>query len=81
MLRAAGGLPDLRSARPLSTAEHVEPSGLEAGRTVLGRKRHILTDTPGLLARWTTTATTSRRSFPFVERLIGGCLALAARPA
>ena len=80
MRRAAGGLPDLRPARPLSTAEHVEPSGFEAGKKVFGSKRHILTDTLGLLAGWTMTATT-RRSFPLIERLIGGCIAVAARPA
>ena len=47
---------------------------------MFGSKRHILTDTLGLLAGWTMTATT-RRSFPLIERLIGGCIAVAARPA
>ena len=62
----------------------LDPSGYDAGKKVVGRKRHILTDTLGLLLAVTVHPANvqdrdgaegllreARRSFPFVERIIG----------
>jgi putative transposase len=61
------------------------PSGYDAGKKVVGRKRHVLTDTLGLLLAVNVHPASvqnrdgaeallleARRSFPFVERVIGG---------
>ena len=72
----------------VSTAEaqrgaSLDPSGYDAGKKVLGRKRHILTDTLGLLLAVSVHSASiqdrdgaealreARHSFPFIERLIG----------
>src|SRR5918994_327220 len=78
--------------RPSSTARQpgepskgvsLDPSGYDAGKKVLGRKRPILTDTLGLLLAVSVHPASvqdrdgaeillreARRSFPFVERII-----------
>src|SRR3990170_6223188 len=61
----------------------LDPSGYDAGKKVLGRKRHILTDTLGLLLAVSVHPASvqdrdgaeallreARRSFPFLERII-----------
>jgi transposase len=61
----------------------LDPSGYDAGKKVLGRKRHILTDTLGLLLAVRVHPASvqdrdgaeallreARRSFPFIERII-----------
>ena len=61
----------------------LDPSGYDAGKKVLGRKRHILTDTLGLLLAVSVHPASvqdrdgaeallreARRSFPFIERII-----------
>src|SRR3954452_8227868 len=61
----------------------LDPSGYDAGQKVLGRKRHILTDTLGLLLVVRVHPASvqdrdgaeallreARRSFPFIERII-----------
>src|SRR5215213_3520093 len=61
----------------------LDPSGYDAGKKVLGRKRHILTDTLGLLLAVNVHCANvqdrdgaeallreARRSFPFLERII-----------
>ena len=62
----------------------LDPSGYDAGKKVTGRKRHILTDTLGLLLAVTVHSASvqdrdgaeallqeARRTFPFIERVIG----------
>ncbi len=62
----------------------LDASGYDAGKKVLGRKRHVLTDTMGLLLAVIVHPASvqdrdgaedllreARRSFPFIERLIG----------
>ena len=62
----------------------LDASGYDAGKKVLGRKRHVLTDTMGLLLAIIVHPASvqdrdgaegllreARRSFPFIERLIG----------
>jgi transposase len=62
----------------------LDPSGYDAGKKVTGRKRHILTDTLGLLLAVTVHPASvqdrdgaeallreARRTFPFIERVIG----------
>ncbi len=62
----------------------LDPSGYDAGKKVLGRKRHILVDTLGLLLNVDVHAANvqdrdgaaallrqARRRFPFIERIIG----------
>ena len=61
----------------------LDPSGFDAGKKVNGRKRHILTDTLGLLLAVSVHPASvqdrdgaeallreARRSFPFLERII-----------
>src|SRR3954463_11356174 len=61
----------------------LDPSGYDAGKKVLGRKRHVLTDTLGLLLAVSVHPASvqdrdgaeallreARRSFPFLERII-----------
>ena len=72
-----------REGRPQRGAS-LDPSGYDAGKKVVGRKRHILTDTLGLLLAVNVHSASvqdrdgaeallreARRSFPFVERIIG----------
>src|SRR5215210_4518428 len=72
-----------RQGRPQRGAS-LDPSGYDAGKKVVGRKRHILTDTLGLLLAVNVHSASvqdrdgaeallreARRSFPFVERIIG----------
>ncbi len=86
----AGGKPDHsdhrqpeRQGSPQRGAS-LDPSGYAAGKKVIGRKRHILTDTLGLLLAVTVHSASmqdrdgaeallqeARRTFPFVERIIG----------
>src|SRR5215210_6570269 len=62
----------------------LDPSGYDAGKKVVGRKRHVLTDTLGLLLAVHVHPASvqdrdgaeallreARRSFPFIERVIG----------
>ena len=62
----------------------LDPSGYDAGKKVLGRKRHVLVDTLGLLLNVDVHAANvqdrdgaeallrqARRRFPFIERIIG----------
>src|SRR6202020_1471318 len=62
----------------------LDPSGYDAGKKVLGRKRHVLVDTLGLLLNVAVHAADiqdrdggetllrqARRRFPFIERIIG----------
>ena len=62
----------------------LDASGYDAGKKVLGRKRHVLTDTIGLLLAVHVHPASvqdrdgaeallreARRSFPFIERIIG----------
>jgi transposase len=66
-----------------SKGASLDPSGYDAGKKVLGRKRHILTDTLGLLLAVSVHPASmqdrdgaeallreARRSFPFLERII-----------
>ena len=68
----------------LQRGASLDPSGYDAGKKVLGRKRHILTDTLGLLLAVSVHPASvqdrdgaeallreARRSFPFLERIIG----------
>src|SRR4051812_7603427 len=67
----------------LSKGASLDPSGYDAGKKVLGRKRHILTDTLGLLLAVSVHPASvqdrdgaeallreARRSFPFLGRNI-----------
>lgn len=67
----------------LGGGARLDPSGCDAGRKVLGRKRHILAGTLGLLLSVIvhpakiqdrdgaeTVLRAARRLFPFIERLI-----------
>ena len=80
--RPDDGIIDSQTARVRSKG--ADPSGYDAGKKVLGRKRHILTDTLGLLLAVSVHPASirdrdgaeallreARRSFPFIERLIG----------
>src|ERR671912_1025652 len=61
----------------------LDPSGYDAGKKVVGRKRHVLTDTLGLLLAVSVHPASvqdrdgaeallreARRSFPFIKRII-----------
>ena len=75
---------DTQSARgALKGGASLDPSGYDAGKKVQGRKRHILTDTLGLLLAVSVHPASvqdrdgaeallreARRSFPFLERII-----------
>jgi transposase len=74
----------LDTMSPIQGGVTLDPSGYDAGKKVLGRKRHILTDTLGLLLAVIVHPASvqdrdgaedllreARRSFPFIERLIG----------
>ena len=86
----AGGEPDDGHHRQPDRAgsrqrgASLDPSGYDAGKKVLGRKRHVLTDTLGLLLGVVVHPANvqdrdgaeallreARRSFPFLERIIG----------
>src|SRR5215203_5067173 len=73
-----------RPQRVLSKGASLDASGYDAGKKVLGRKRHVLTDTLGLLLAVNVHPASvqdrdgaeallreARRSFPFLERIIG----------
>ena len=68
---------------PLEGGARSGPSGFDAGKKVLGRKRHVLVDTQGLLLNVDVHAADiqdrdgaetllrqARRRFPFVERIV-----------
>ena len=70
-------------ARRLKRGASLDPSGYDAGKKTLGRKRHILVDTLGLLLNVFVAAgdvqdrdaaipllCRSRRLFPFIERIL-----------
>ncbi|WP_394102963.1 IS5 family transposase [Xanthobacter wiegelii] len=75
---------DSQTAKRAQRGASLDPSGYDAGKKTLGRKRHVLTDTLGLLLAVTVHPADvqdrdgaedllreARRSFPFVERVIG----------
>ena len=72
-----------RPPKEPSKGATLDPSGYDAGKKVTGRKRHILTDTLGLLLAVTVHPASvqdrdgaeallrqARRTFPFIERVI-----------
>src|SRR3954452_3264792 len=74
--------PDRKGCRQRGAS--LDASGYDAGKKVLGRKRHVLTDTIGLLLAVQVHPASvqdrdgaeallreARRSFPFIERIIG----------
>src|SRR5207237_274619 len=74
--------PDRKGRRQRGAS--LDTSGYDAGKKVLGRKRHVLTDTLGLLLAVNVHPASvqdrdgaeallreARRSFPFLERIIG----------
>jgi transposase len=86
----AGGKPDHSHHRQPDHQRNpqrgatLDPSGYDAGKKVTGRKRHILTDTLGLLLAVTVHPASvqdrdgaeallreARRTFPFIKRVIG----------
>jgi transposase len=73
-----------RPPKEPSKGATLDPSGYDAGKKVTGRKRHILTDTLGLLLAVTVHPASvqdrdgaeallreARRTFPFIKRVIG----------
>src|SRR5829696_7771269 len=73
-----------RPPKEPSKGATLDPSGYDPGKKVTGRKRHILTDTLGLLLAVTIHPASvqdrdgaeallreARRTFPFIERVIG----------
>jgi transposase len=74
--------PDREGSRQRGAS--LDPSGYDAGKKVVGRKRHVLTDTLGLLLAVNVHPASvqdrdgaeallreARRSFPFIERIVG----------
>ena len=69
---------------PIQGGATLDPSGYDAGKKVVGRKRHLLTDTIGMLLAVRVHPANvqdrdgaepllrqARRLFPFIERIIG----------
>ncbi|WP_431272187.1 IS5 family transposase [Dankookia sp. P2] len=75
---------DSQTAKGAQGGSTLDPSGYDAGKKVVGRKRHLLTDTIGMLLAVIVHPANvqdrdgaepllrqARRLFPFVERIIG----------
>ncbi len=74
---------DAQSAKGAVKGRSLDPSGYDAGKKVLSRKRHVLVDTQGLLLNVDVHAADipdrdgaetllrqARRRFPFIERIV-----------